>query len=386
MFSGMGGAVGTAEDVAGGLFDRLRSLPIPRGAVLLGRSLADTALVGWGLFVTVAVGFATGFRFHGSLARRRRGRRAVPAVRLRLDVAVHPDGPRRRLRAGRQRDGDAGVPVRVRLQRLRPGRVDAGLVAAGRRAPAGDADDRRRPGAGARRRGDGGARALGRVVRGPGPRLVGRSSWPSSCPSRPGASPGADASVDRAERLASRPCDAAARSRPDCRPPWTASCWRSGSGSGRRSGAGETVGVAEGSCGGLVSAALLAVPGASGYYAGGAVIYTLAANRAFLEGAIPTPPGLRGATEGFAAYLARSAVARLGSTWGIGEGGAAGPTRQPLRRSGRPCLARRRRPRPTRPGTCSPASADRLGQHDRVRHRRARPAGRAARGVTPLSP
>ena len=67
MFSGMGGAVGTAEDVAGGMYDRLRSLPIPRSAVLLGRSLADTALVGWGLFVTVAVGFATGFRFHGSL-------------------------------------------------------------------------------------------------------------------------------------------------------------------------------------------------------------------------------------------------------------------------------------------------------------------------------
>jgi PncC family amidohydrolase len=89
---------------------------------------------------------------------------------------------------------------------------------------------------------------------------------------------------------------------------------------------GETVGVAEGSCGGLVSAALLAVPGASAYYAGGAVIYTLAANRAFLEGAVPTPPGLRGATEGFASYLARSAVARLGCTWAIGEGGAAGPT------------------------------------------------------------
>lgn len=88
----------------------------------------------------------------------------------------------------------------------------------------------------------------------------------------------------------------------------------------------ETIGVAEGSCGGLVSAALLAVPGASTYYAGGAVIYTLAANRAFLEGAIPTPPGLRGATEGFASYLARSAVSKLGSTWGIGEGGAAGPT------------------------------------------------------------
>lgn len=89
---------------------------------------------------------------------------------------------------------------------------------------------------------------------------------------------------------------------------------------------GETVGVAEGSCGGLVSAALLAVPGASAYYAGGAVIYTLAASRAFLAGAVPAPPGLRGATEEFATYLARSAAVRLDATWGIGEGGAAGPT------------------------------------------------------------
>lgn len=65
-FSGTGAAVGVAEDVDSGLFDRLRSLPIPRSAVLLGRSLADTALVGWALFVTVGVGFLTGFRFHGS--------------------------------------------------------------------------------------------------------------------------------------------------------------------------------------------------------------------------------------------------------------------------------------------------------------------------------
>ena len=66
MFSGTGGAVGVAEDVDSGLYDRLRSLPIPRSAVLIGRSMADTALVGWGLFVTVTVGVATGFRFHGS--------------------------------------------------------------------------------------------------------------------------------------------------------------------------------------------------------------------------------------------------------------------------------------------------------------------------------
>src|SRR5437762_1240630 len=84
---------------------------------------------------------------------------------------------------------------------------------------------------------------------------------------------------------------------------------------------GETVGVAEGSCGGLISASLLAVPGASAYYAGGAVIYTLAAGRAFMAGAVPTPPGLRGATEEFARYLAESAAAKLDAAWGIGEGG-----------------------------------------------------------------
>jgi nicotinamide-nucleotide amidase len=86
-----------------------------------------------------------------------------------------------------------------------------------------------------------------------------------------------------------------------------------------------TVGVAEGSCGGLISASLLAIPGASDYYRGGAVIYTMAASRAFVAGSVPAPPNLRGATEEFALYLARSAAARLGTTWAIGEGGAAGP-------------------------------------------------------------
>lgn len=67
MFSGTGGAVGVAEDVDSGLYDRLRSLPIPRSAVLIGRSMADTALVAWSLLITVGVGFLTGFRFHGSM-------------------------------------------------------------------------------------------------------------------------------------------------------------------------------------------------------------------------------------------------------------------------------------------------------------------------------
>lgn len=61
------GAVGVAEDADSGLFDRLRSLPVPRPAVLLGRSMADTALITWGTFVTLAVGFIVGFRIHGGL-------------------------------------------------------------------------------------------------------------------------------------------------------------------------------------------------------------------------------------------------------------------------------------------------------------------------------
>ena len=88
---------------------------------------------------------------------------------------------------------------------------------------------------------------------------------------------------------------------------------------------GETVGVAEGSAGGLVSAALLVVPGASVYYGGGAVVYTRAAIRAFMAGAVEPPPGLRGATEPFADWLARSVASRLETTWGVAEAGAAGP-------------------------------------------------------------
>jgi len=60
-----GGAVGVAEDTDSGLFDRLRSLPVPRPALLLGRAMADTALITWGTFISVAVGFAVGFRIHG---------------------------------------------------------------------------------------------------------------------------------------------------------------------------------------------------------------------------------------------------------------------------------------------------------------------------------
>jgi ABC-2 type transport system permease protein len=68
LFSGMGAAAGMAEDLQQGLVDRLRSLPIPRSAVLAGRALADTAVLVWGLLITAAIGFAVGFRVHGSAA------------------------------------------------------------------------------------------------------------------------------------------------------------------------------------------------------------------------------------------------------------------------------------------------------------------------------
>jgi nicotinamide-nucleotide amidase len=88
---------------------------------------------------------------------------------------------------------------------------------------------------------------------------------------------------------------------------------------------GDTVAVAEGSCGGLISASLLAVPGASKYFVGGSVIYTRTAKEALFPG-IETAEGMRGATEEWATWLACAARERMGTAWGIGEGGAAGPT------------------------------------------------------------
>jgi ABC transporter DrrB family efflux protein len=66
LFIRMDAATGIAEDQEQGFVDRLRSLPIPRSAVLAGRALADTAELVWGLAITTAIGFAVGFRIHGS--------------------------------------------------------------------------------------------------------------------------------------------------------------------------------------------------------------------------------------------------------------------------------------------------------------------------------
>jgi ABC-2 type transport system permease protein len=67
LFSGIGAAVATAEDVEHGFIDRLRSLPIPRSSVLAARAVADTAILALASAVTIAIAFAVGFRLHGSV-------------------------------------------------------------------------------------------------------------------------------------------------------------------------------------------------------------------------------------------------------------------------------------------------------------------------------
>jgi ABC transporter DrrB family efflux protein len=68
LFQGMSASSGVAEDLQGGLFDRLRSLPIRLLSILTGRVSADAALVTWGVLVMTAAGFAVGFRISGSTA------------------------------------------------------------------------------------------------------------------------------------------------------------------------------------------------------------------------------------------------------------------------------------------------------------------------------
>jgi PncC family amidohydrolase len=87
----------------------------------------------------------------------------------------------------------------------------------------------------------------------------------------------------------------------------------------------ETVAVAESSAGGLISAALLAVPGASAYFLGGGVIYTLAARQGLLGVTPEAMTGMRASTEAYARLEARRIREILGATWGLGETGATGP-------------------------------------------------------------
>jgi nicotinamide-nucleotide amidase len=102
----------------------------------------------------------------------------------------------------------------------------------------------------------------------------------------------------------------------------------------------ETVAVAESSAGGLISAALLAVPGASAYFLGGAVAYTRQSREAFLQVEAGALKGITPSTEAYALLLARAARERLSATWGLAETGTAGPTGSRYGyNAGRSCVA-----------------------------------------------
>ena len=102
----------------------------------------------------------------------------------------------------------------------------------------------------------------------------------------------------------------------------------------------ETIAVAESSTGGLIAAALLAVPGASAYFLGGAVVYTKSSRAALLGIGDAEMQGLRPATEAYALLLARRMRERNGAVWGIGETGATGPTGNRYGdRAGHTCIA-----------------------------------------------
>ena len=87
-----------------------------------------------------------------------------------------------------------------------------------------------------------------------------------------------------------------------------------------------TIAVAESSAGGLISAVLLTVPGASAYFLGGGVIYTHEARRSLLAMPDEALEGIRASTEEYALRLARQVQERFETTWGLSETGATGPT------------------------------------------------------------
>ena len=87
----------------------------------------------------------------------------------------------------------------------------------------------------------------------------------------------------------------------------------------------QTIAIAESSTGGLISAALVAVPGASAYFLGGGVVYTRQSRRLLLDIPDAALDGMRPSTEPYALMLARTTQKRFVSTWALAETGATGP-------------------------------------------------------------
>src|SRR3954454_1719759 len=88
----------------------------------------------------------------------------------------------------------------------------------------------------------------------------------------------------------------------------------------------QTIAIAESSTGGLISAALIAVPGASAYFLGGGVVYTRQSRRLLLDIPYAALEGLRPSTEPYALLMARTAQQQFAATWALAETGATGPT------------------------------------------------------------
>ena len=121
----------------------------------------------------------------------------------------------------------------------------------------------------------------------------------------------------------------------------------------------QTIAVAESSTGGLISAALLAVPGASAYFLGGAVVYTRDARRMLMDIPDEAMKGIRSASEPYAKLLASQIRQRFSTDWGLSETGATGPPATAMATP--PAIAAWRSRRPNQAVmTLETGSADRL--------------------------
>jgi nicotinamide-nucleotide amidase len=88
----------------------------------------------------------------------------------------------------------------------------------------------------------------------------------------------------------------------------------------------ETLAIAESAAGGLISAAMLGVAGASAYYRGGAVVYTGDALQRLAGMTAEQLAQHRSSTTPRMEMLAATMRERMGTDWAIAESGAAGPT------------------------------------------------------------
>jgi len=89
---------------------------------------------------------------------------------------------------------------------------------------------------------------------------------------------------------------------------------------------GETIAVAESTTGGLISARLLSMPGASAYFLGGIIIYSRLSRKVFLDASAEKLDGVKPLSEEMALFFAKEVREKLSATWGIAELGLAGPT------------------------------------------------------------